>query len=257
MSGHVYKRCGCPLLRDEGGRRLNCPRPHGSWTMVADVPQDGDAPRRQHSKGGFATKRDAEAALRVYLSAADTGQVVLPTRVTVGDYLTRWLDAVEPSLAATAASNYRIIVRCYVLPHLATHKMTTLRPDHLISTYRVLLGGGGRRGRPLSATTVRTVHRILSKALGDAVRDGVLVRNPAANVPCPRRSSPNCRSGTAPRSRRSCRTPPGTGSTPPGYWRCCGACAAVSSPACAGPTSTSSAGQCGSPRSARPTPSGT
>lgn len=37
---------------------------------------------------------------------------------------------------------------------------------------------------------MRTVHRILSKALGDAVRDGLLPRNPAANVPLPKRVTP-------------------------------------------------------------------
>ena len=64
MSGHVYERCACPVRRDEGGWRVNCPRPLGSWTMMANLPQDGDAPQRQHTKGGFAAKRDAEAALQ-------------------------------------------------------------------------------------------------------------------------------------------------------------------------------------------------
>ena len=190
MSGHVYKRCSCPVQRDERAKRLNCLRPHGSWTLVPDVPRGGDAPRRQHTKGGFATKRDAEAALRTFLAAADTGYAVLPKKITLGDYLAGWLDAVEPSLAATASSNYRIIVRCYVLPHLGSTWLASLRQDHLISAYRALLTGGGRQGRPLSATTVRTVHRILSKALGDAVRDGLLPRNPAANVPLPKRVTP-------------------------------------------------------------------
>ena len=174
MSGYVYKRCTCPTQRGPDGRKLNCPRSHGSWTFVARLPEEAARARQQHTRGGFPTKRDAEAALRAFLATIDTGLVVLPTRITVGDYLAGWLDAVEPSLAATAASNYRIVVRCYVLPHLGTHRMTTLRADHLIALYRALLAGGGRRGRPLSATTVRTVHRILSKALSDAVRDGVL-----------------------------------------------------------------------------------
>ncbi len=190
MSGHVYKRCPCPVQREEGGRKLNCPRSHGSWTFVANLPAEGPTPRRQHTKGGFTTKRDAEQSLRTFLATVDAGQVVLPTKVTVEQYLVGWLDAVAPSLAATAASNYRIVVRCYVLPHLGSYTMTTLRPDHLIKAYRALLAGGGRYGRPLSATTVRTVHRILSKALGDAVRDGVLARNPTANVPLPKAVKP-------------------------------------------------------------------
>ncbi len=186
MSGHVYKRCSCATQRDASGRRLTCPRSHGSWTFVADVPGDGPQKRRQHTKGGFATKKDAEQALRAFQATADSGHAILPAKLTVEQYLQRWLDAVSPSLAATAQSNYRILIRCYLLPHLADHKLSSLRADHLVKTYRNLLARGGRNGRPLSATTVRTVHRVLAKALSDAVRDGVIGRNPATNVPLPK-----------------------------------------------------------------------
>ena len=47
--------------------------------------------------------------------------------------------------------------------------------------------------QPVSATTVRTVHQILSQALGDAVRGGLLLRKPAANVPLPMKVSRSCR----------------------------------------------------------------
>ena len=108
--------------------------------------------------------------------------------MTVEQYLAGWLDAIEPSLDVTASGNYRIVVRCYVLRHLGAHRLAALRPDHLIKGYRTLLSGGGRGGRPLSATTVRTVHRVLSKALNDT-----------------------CRCGTEARSRSSLRTSSGTG----------------------------------------------
>lgn len=116
----------------------------------------------------------------------DQGMVVLPSRQTVGDYLELWLQGIEASLAPTAASNYRALLRLYALPHLGAHRLTALRPAHLVDTYRRLLASGGRQGRPLSATTVRTVHRIVNKALGDAVRDGLLPRNPGARLPLPR-----------------------------------------------------------------------
>lgn len=187
----MYKRCSCPPLRDGSGRKLSCQKSHGTWTYVADAPADGmTARRRQVSKGGFKTKRDAEAALRDFLVQSDRGLLLLPTKQTVGEYLDAWLRQVEGSLAATAASNYRALVRLYVVPQLGMLKLTALRPHHIVDAYRRLLMKGGRRGRPLSSTTVRTVHRILSKALSDAVRDGVLGRNPAANVPLPRAVKP-------------------------------------------------------------------
>lgn len=141
MSGHVYKRCTRPAQRGPDGRRLQLPALARSWTFVAWLPEEAASARQQHTKGGFTTKKDAEVALRAFLATIDTGQVVLPTKVTVGDYLAGWLEAVEPSLAPTAASNYRIIVRCYVLPYLGTRKMTGLRPDRratCISCFRRL-----------------------------------------------------------------------------------------------------------------------
>jgi len=178
VRGHTFKRCTCPLRRDEAGNRVTCPRQHGSWVYVADVsPQEPGQKRRQQTKGGFATRREAEAGLQEYLRRAQLGQVVAPSRLTVEDYLAQWLERVTLSLAVTAASNYRTLVRCYVLPHLAQQRLTNLRADHLVAAYRTLLARGGRGGGPLSATTVRTVHRVLSKALADAARDGKLARN--------------------------------------------------------------------------------
>ena len=61
MSGHVYKRCGCPVHRDAKGKKLPCPRTHGSWTFVANATTEGPKPRQQHSlqDSGALRLRDA------------------------------------------------------------------------------------------------------------------------------------------------------------------------------------------------------
>ena len=61
-----------------------------------------------------------------------------------------------------------------------------MRRTHVSALYRTLLDGGGRAGRPLSATTVRLVHRVLHKALADAVAAAQLPANPLAGVRPPR-----------------------------------------------------------------------
>lgn len=83
MAGHAYKRCGCAAQRDATGRKLACGKPHGSWTFIVDIPSEGDEPRRQHSRGGLATKREAEQALRIFMTSVERGQPLLPTKVTV------------------------------------------------------------------------------------------------------------------------------------------------------------------------------
>ena len=87
MSGHVYKRCSCPVHRDAKGKKLPCPRTHGSWTFVANATVEGPQPRRQHTKGGFGTKREAEAALRAFQASVDRGEVQRQSKITVKDYL--------------------------------------------------------------------------------------------------------------------------------------------------------------------------
>jgi hypothetical protein len=47
---------------------------------------------RQRSKGGFATRAEATAAVRAVLHTMDRGSYVSPTRLTVREYLEeRWL----------------------------------------------------------------------------------------------------------------------------------------------------------------------
>jgi integrase len=53
--------------------------------------------------------------------------------------------------------------------------------------YRTLRERGGRGGRPLRGKSVRNVHVTLSKALGDAVRRGHILVNPALAVDAPAR----------------------------------------------------------------------
>lgn len=56
MRGSTFKRCPCPVRRDDRGRRLSCGKSHGSWSYVVDVPATAGEKRRQVMKGGFSTR---------------------------------------------------------------------------------------------------------------------------------------------------------------------------------------------------------
>ncbi len=47
MKGYTFKRCPCGSIRDEQGKRVNCPKRHGSWTYVHELPPGPDGKRRQ------------------------------------------------------------------------------------------------------------------------------------------------------------------------------------------------------------------
>ena len=107
--------------------------------------------------------------------------------VTVGRYLTtRWLPAREASLRPTTHFRYVKMVEQYVLPRLGRVPLERLRAPQVQRLYAELLDRGRHDGAGLAPKTVLNVHQLLRKALGDAVRAGLLVRNVALDVTPPR-----------------------------------------------------------------------
>lgn len=186
MRGSVFKRCTCPVRLDDKGRKLTCGKQHGSWSFKIDVPSLNGA-RRQVVRGGFPTRKDAEQAMAETLAKANRGVVLPSTRLTVGAYLDQWLASVKPTLEVAAWTNYRTCVDRYVRRGVGGVDLAKLTGAMLSAHYAALIAGGGRAGRPLSPTTVRTVHRVINKALGDAVRDDLLLVNPAQKAVPPKR----------------------------------------------------------------------
>ena len=169
MQGHVYKR-------------------GEAWTFVADAGRDpATGRRRQKSRGGFRTRKAAEAGMREYLHARESGQLTEHTSATVGDYLEQWLANQEPTARRTTFRGYQQdlgrVTRC--LGRVGLHELT---PMQLETAYAEMLKSGSAKGGPLSAKTVYNAHSSLRKALNDAVRLGVLIRNPATAARPPKRT---------------------------------------------------------------------
>ncbi len=113
---------------------------------------------------------------------AREGTHVAIDRMTLGEYLEQWGEtlAVAGRKPATVAS-YRRNLRVHVIPRLGGVRLQALTPLQLDGMYADLLAGGNMRteGAALSPRTVRYVHTILRKALSDATRKGLIVRNPS------------------------------------------------------------------------------
>jgi hypothetical protein len=89
------------VRRANRGRANEGPRPQARHHLDGGVRrgQDEHGKRRQRSKGGFATKRDAQRFLTDTLSRLGDGAYAAPSKVTVAEYLTaEWLPAVEATL---------------------------------------------------------------------------------------------------------------------------------------------------------------
>jgi integrase len=109
-----------------------------------------------------------------------------PTKETVGQFLERWLrDSVAPSVRPSTLVGYTTNVRRHIVPVIGKLPLRKLNPAHLQALYAQKLEEG------LAPATVRYIHAALHRALGQAVRWGLLPRNPADAVDRPRGASPD------------------------------------------------------------------
>jgi integrase len=174
-----------------------------TWSYVVDVGGDpATGRRRQRWKGGFATKREAELALRRALDRVDVGEVAGVGRLTVAAYLEQSLAGVQNTVKPTTAKSYAEVLRWYVIPRVGALQLANVTPLHIRSLYADLLEYGGRSGCGLSAGTVAVVHRVLRKACNDAVAWRLITRSPLTGVQPPRRAAEERRTWTAADVRR-------------------------------------------------------
>lgn len=161
-----------------------------SWSFVAWVP-DGSG-RRQVWRGGYRTKTEAGAAERRFLvELDDEGDRAAAGAAgpTVAEFLTDWLVQSEPTRRPTTSVSYERCVRDHVVPYLGEVVLRELAPDHVRAWQTWLLQRPLRfREGTLSPTTVRYCHRLLRRALQDALRWELIDRNPCDAVIAPRRA---------------------------------------------------------------------
>jgi integrase len=126
------------------------------------------------------SRKDAEKELRRLLRSLDTGEHVDPTRMTVREWLASWLTAVREEVSPKTHERYSQIVNHSLTPALGNLPLTKLAPLHIQDAYSRWASEGRHDGKPggLSAQTRRHIHRVLHAALGRAVEQQLIARNP-------------------------------------------------------------------------------
>lgn len=176
-------------------------RADGKW--VAQIRVDGQKVRR------YATsERAANDLLRQMREAPPKITPAAVRTLTVADYVRRWLAESLPhqELAASTQAMYASVGTSVVIPALGTARLATFTPSSVETWLRKVdtLRTKPRTpratranphpdpipGRPLSASTKRIAYGVLEKALGTAVRDGLIEDNPVRKVRRPKPARP-------------------------------------------------------------------
>jgi integrase len=144
---------------------------------------------RQTDKRGFRTKRDADAFAATIEVSKLRGEYVAPrdARVLLGELGPAWLDRqrghLKPSGYAVMETTWRLRVK----PRWGNVALGDIRPT-TVQQWIADLGRSTADVKPLGASAVKRAHYVLSRILADAMRDNLIVRNPAAGVKLPRTS---------------------------------------------------------------------
>ena len=157
------------------------------WGLTIDLGRDAQGRRLRHFLTVRGTKKEAECRLSKELHERDTGIDIAPDKITVGDFLERWLrDYATERVAASTLQRYQGIVRHHLTPALGRLRLSDLRPAHIQAAYSSFQRRDGR-GESLSAKTVKEHHAVLREALSWAIKWQLLrTANPADAVSAPR-----------------------------------------------------------------------
>ena len=132
-------------------------------------------------------KRDAQRELRRRLEAVDQGCHADPGKLTVGDWLTKWLDLARTEVSPKTAERYAEIVDKHLVPALGALPLGKMQAVHVEAYYATALKEGRRDGTGgLSAQTVRHHDRVLNVAMKRARALKLIAVNPIEDVTRPK-----------------------------------------------------------------------
>ena len=169
-----------------------------TWSYIVRVRDASTGKMKDQWHGGYKTQGEARTARNDARAASDKGAAVAASRITVREYLERWLEASATRVRPTTLASYREHVKNHIAPRIGAERLQQLTPLMVDRLYADLLKEGREskkktpegqkppKGTPLSVSTVRRVGATLHKALTDAVKKKLVPYNVADAAELPK-----------------------------------------------------------------------
>jgi len=165
-------------------------RGKNSWELKFDAGRDPATGKRRTQYHSFrGTKREAQTKLAELIAAVGSGTYVEPSKLTVAEHVRNRVGHWEVSATITArtAQRYRQLVENQIVPQLGNKLLQKLGVLDIEVWHTELRTNGRRRGEGgIAARTIGHAHRVLSKALAEAVKFDLVARNVCKMQPPPK-----------------------------------------------------------------------
>lgn len=156
-------------------------RSPGVWRLRVFIGRDPVTGNpKQVTRTFRGTKKQADTALAQFVSEVTNGTVAVAASAPLGEFLDRWIEHIRPNRSPTTIKGYRHKIE-RIKAQLGGVRLDRLTAQHLDRTYRVWLDEG------LHPSSVHHLHRVLSAALHQAVKWGLLSTAPTARATPPPR----------------------------------------------------------------------
>ena len=177
-------RAGVPFASVDwvGAGEPTLQKQRGKWVIRQIGYDPATGRRRVRQLDTFDTRRAAQAQLRALIDGrlGTEGE-------TLSQFLEQvWLPSKLGRIEVGTYDQYHWAVRLHIVPLIGAVRMRDLTPE-VLDRWVTDLVAVGDRGKPrLGSTSARTVRKVLSMALGEAVERGRLPRNPVQRTQPPR-----------------------------------------------------------------------
>lgn len=147
-----------------------------SWRMIYRY-TDWKGERKQSSKRGFDTKREALAWEREQLNKVETD-----LDMTFASFVETYFGDMRSRLKKNPWETKEHIIRSKLLPYFGRRKLCEIAPKEIIAWQNKMMGHKDDKGRTYSPVYLKTLHNQLSAIFNHAVKYYNLSLNPAAKV---------------------------------------------------------------------------
>ncbi|MFE4201981.1 tyrosine-type recombinase/integrase [Aneurinibacillus aneurinilyticus] len=159
------------------------PRGKDTWLVRVFIGRDENGKRKYHNKTIHGGKKVAQKYLNDMLREKDAGTLEEPTKMTINEYLDRWLEtSAKGRVRPQTYEGYKRELRLYIRPQLGEYKLSKLNALTIQSVYKQY-----QEERGLAPATIRRAHVIFSSAMNQAVKWGMISKNPCEHVDLPRK----------------------------------------------------------------------
>jgi len=149
-------------------------RADGRWYAVLTLP---DGKRRWRYAP---TRKEAQRKLDDLRAAVARGQDLHTGQQTVEQYLTHWLETIQPTVRPSTYERYQHMIVAFALPAFGHTRLNRVSGQTLASLYLARQKAGA------APASVTLLHSVLHRAFRDAVRWGLIDRNPCDLADPPR-----------------------------------------------------------------------